>query len=171
VTVPAHVWSATLRLARRLAAEAAQPLRTLVVGDPASGARAALEGTLGPVTVMAPPAVPFLPGADGSVEVAVALDWLHRLEEPSAGLAQLRRLAPALLVAAPREPLAALGVRGTARLADRLTDRLADTGTAARLPARESWSGPGFLRFVSAAGAVRDVAHPLGWSLVWLRVD
>lgn len=165
--LPASVPVAAGRLARRLVAEAAPedargPRRTLVVGAPASRE---LEAALGPVHVVAAPEVPALPGEDGAYDVAVALDWLHRLADPSSGLAELRRLAPALLIAAPREPLAARGLMGTAWLADRLG--AADVPR----PARTSWSGPGFLRFASTVGAVRDVAHPLGWTVVWVRAD
>ncbi len=159
---PAHVHAAAVRLARRLAADGpAAPRRTLVVGVPGMRALATLEAALGTADVAADPTTPARP--DGAYDVVVALDWLHRLADPAAGLAQLRRLAPALLVAAPREPLAAVGVSGVGWLADRVG------GSSPVAPAGASWSGPGFLRFASTAGAVRDVAHPLGWTVVWLR--
>ena len=144
--------------------------RVLVVGVPDRHLRAALGGALGPLRVVVAPAGPPLDEPDGAYDVAVALDWLHRLEDPGAGLAELRRVAPAhRLVAAPREPLAALGVRPVAGLVDRLRGARRPRPSLPRPSGSGSWSAPGFLRFASRSGAVRDVAHPLGWSVVWLR--
>lgn len=154
---PPHVVVAVSRLARRIAAEvtSARP-RALVVGMPDWRTLTILEAALESVRVVPAPLGTQLDHADGDYDVGVALDWLHRLGDPVSGLEALCRAAPAhLLLGAPREPLAALGMGVTARLL--------------RRPGRSSWSAPGFMRFASAAGAVRDVAHPLGWSLVWVR--
>jgi hypothetical protein len=152
---PPHVVVAVSRLARRIAADATpgpgRRLRSLVVGLPDWRTMTVLEATLGSVKVV--PATELR--RTGGYDVGIALDWLHGLDDPEAGLDALHAAAPAhLLLAAPREPLAKLGVTFTARL-------LRHPGNA--------WSAPGFMRFVSRAGAVRDVAHPLGWCLVWVR--
>jgi hypothetical protein len=152
---PPHVVVAISRLARRIAAEVGHP-RALVVGMPDWRTLTILDAALGSVRVVRAPDGPVLDIPAEQYDVGVALDWLHRLDDPERGLAELRRVAPEhLLLAAPREPLAKLGLPVTARLV--------------RHPGRTSWSGPGFMRFASTAGAVRDVAHPLGWSLLWVR--
>lgn len=146
--MPARHCTAVERLARRIAAEAGPGLRTLVVGRPDRRTLAVLDAALGPLTVVRDPGEA---GADGGYDVGVALGWLHRLDDPGAGLAALRRVAPAhLLLGTPREPLASLGLR---------------THSAGRT----AWSAPGFLRFASDHGAVRDVAHTLDDTLVWVR--
>jgi hypothetical protein len=151
------VVTAAARLARRVAAEAPPRPHALAVGRADWRTLAALERVFGSIAVAENPdqAIP----ARGGYDVAVALDWLHTLDDPDGGLARLRAIAPGhLLLGAPREPLAKLGVTFTTRLLGR-------TGTGRGT----AWSAPGFLRLVSRHGAVRDVAHPLGWSLAWVR--
>jgi hypothetical protein len=154
---PPHVVLAVSRLARHIAADmdVARP-RALVVGMLDWRTLTILDSAFSSVRAVPAPDGPELDSVDERYDVGVALDWLHRLEEPATGLAALRRVAPEhLLLGAPREPLARLGVTFTARLL--------------RRPGRTSWSAPGFMRFASTAGAVRDVAHPFGWSLLWVR--
>ena len=135
-------------------------LRTLVLGMPDWRTLTGMETVLGPADVVVEPRGPVVPEIDvppGGFDVGVALRWLSRLDDPDAGLAALRQVAPRhLLVAAPREPFGPIGVRMPARLLGR--------GRSGR-----RWSGSDFLRLVSRHGAVRDVAHPTGFILVWLR--
>lgn len=159
VRAPAHFVTAVERLTRAIAVEAdAGPL--VVVGAAEPVLVAAVERALDrPATRLAGTAE--LDAAPPPA-VAVALDWLHRVEDPDAALQTLADAAPHLLLGAPREPLAALGVRVTSRAVARLGGQPA--------PARDvAWSAPGFVRFVSSAAAVRDVAHPFPWNLVWAR--
>lgn len=174
---PPHVVTAVTRLAGRIAAAAPSP-RVLVVGMPDPRTLAALETALGPVTVTAAPRVPVLTEEDGSYDVVVALGWLATLREPEhmegertrsdpgVGLTELARVASGhLLLAVPREPLTALGVSVTSRA----LVRVGGQDLARAKPGGTTWSAPGFMRFASRAGAVRDVAHPLLWSLLWVR--
>ncbi len=154
---PPHVVVAVSRLARHIAAEvdAARP-HALVVGMPDWRTLTILDSAFSSVRVVPAPDGPELEDLDETYDVGVALDWLHRLDDPARGLAALRRAAPEhLLLGAPREPLAKLGLPFAARLLGH--------------PGPTSFSAPGFMRFASTAGAVRDVAHPFGWSLLWVR--
>lgn len=163
-SLPPRVGRAVARMAADLgrAARPASParLRTLVLGMPDWRSLTGLETVLGPADVVAEPRGPVRPEIavpPGGFDVAVALQWLSHLDDPDAGLAALRAVAPRhLLLAAPREPFAPIGVRLPARLLGR-----GRTGTR--------WSGADFLRLVSRHGAIRDVAHPTGFTLVWLR--
>lgn len=131
-------------------AGAAPAARLLVLGDPGAAARAVLADALGDVTVS--------PGSDGGGGGAaadpgagydvVASVGLHRAADPDTALRGAAGRGRHLLLAAPREPLAARGVRVH--------------------PGR-SWSSPGLLRLASTVGAVRDVAHPRGWTVLWVR--
>ncbi len=165
--LPARVRRAAVRLAGDLVAEARgdapggrPPLRTLVVGMADWRTITALETALGAVDVVPAPREPALLHPEvppGGFDVAVALDWLSGLAEPAAGLAELRRVAPAhLLLAVPSEPLAALGIR--------LPSRALGRGREG-----QRWSSSQFVRLVSRFGAVRDLAHPIGWTVVWVR--
>jgi hypothetical protein len=158
---------AVVRLAADLAAEACgdaprgrAQLRTLVVGMADWRTITGLETALGPVDVVPAPRGPalLLPEVPlGGFDVAVALHWLPALADPAAGLAELRRVAPAhLLLAVPSEPLAALGIR-------------LPSGALGRGREGQRWSGSQFVRLVSRFGAVRDLAHPVGWIVVWVR--
>lgn len=157
--VPPHLVAAVRRLAEGIAVEApAGPLVVVGHGEPAlvEVVERALDRAAEPVGAAAELASIEAPA------VVVALDWLHRTDDPEAALRALASAAPHLLLGAPREPLAALGVRGTARALARVGGRPA--------PARDlAWSAPGFVRLVSQVAAVRDVAHPVPWNLVWAR--
>lgn len=161
--LPPRVGRAVARMAVGLSAEArplavpkAPPLRTLVLGMPGWRTLTGLETVLGPADVVTEPrgaAAPEVAVPPGGFDVGVALRWLAGLEDPDAGLAALREVAPRhLLLAGPREPFDPLRVR---------------------LPARRRggtrWFGTDFLRLVSRHGAIRDVAHPVGFTLVWLH--
>ncbi len=165
--LPARVTRAAVRLAGELVAEARADapggraqLRTLVVGMADWRTITALQTALGAVDVVPAPREPALLHPEvppGGFDVAVALRWLSGLADPEAGLAELRRVAPAhLLLAVPREPLAALGIR-------------LPPSALGRGREGERWSGAQFLRLVSRFGAVRDLAHPIGWTVVWVR--
>jgi len=163
--LPPRVGRAVARMAADLGAEARpapsrRPLRTLVLGMPDWRTLTGLETVLGPADVVAEPRGPVAPEVDvplGGFDVGVALRWLSRLEDPYAGLSALREVAPRhLLLAGPREPFDPIGIRLPARLLGR-----GRAGTR--------WSGSDFLRLVSHHGAIRDVAHPTGFTLVWLR--
>lgn len=166
--LPAHVIAALARLARGVAATPSpdrRSRRTVVVGRPGPAAVSALATALGG-DVSAVPAPDSAALDLGGIDVLVALDWLHRLPDPAACIRALHGTgATDLLIGAPREPFARLGV-GLA------TPVLAAVGAAGRTaPGRTSWSAPGFIRLASTIGPVRMVAHPIGWSLAWVRPD
>lgn len=163
--LPPRVGRAVVRMAAALGMQArpsptAPPLRSLVLGMPDWRTLTGLETLLGPADVVAEPRGPVAPEVEappGGFDVGVALRWLSGLEDPDAGLSALRAIAPRhLLLAAPHEPFDPIGVRLPARLLGR--------GRGGH-----RWSGSGFLRLVSRHGAVRDVAHPIGFTLVWLH--
>jgi len=145
--LPDRALPAFERLARRAAQEAGAA-STLVVGPASSRLLAAVSRTLTPRLVQ----IDDLVAAPEDVGVVVAVDWIARQEDPEAAITTLGRLgAEHLLLGAPSRPLAAL----TSRLLGRKH--------------KGAWTGSDFLRAVSAAGGVREVAHPRGWTLVWVR--
>lgn len=149
-SIPAYVVRAVVALARAALMDAPAPRdpRAMVVGAPGPAAREALEAATAGLTVIEAPDGDIATSADEAFDVIAALGWLHRLDEPQAALRALAGRSEHLVLATPREPLAARGVR---------------------VHGGRSWSSPGFLRFASTVGAVREVAHPLGWTVLWVR--
>jgi len=148
--LPPSVTRAGVRLIRAALDEtaAAGAGRVLVLGDPGPSASAAVAAVAAEVSAVDAPdgLVPDAVGA--GFDVVAALAWLHRVPEPDAALRGLATRGAHLVLATPREPLAARGVR---------------------LRPGRSWSSPGFLRIASTVGAVRAVVHPPGWTVLWIR--
>jgi ubiquinone/menaquinone biosynthesis C-methylase UbiE len=104
-----------------------------------------------------------LPFADGSFDLACAIEMLMQSPEPQLVLAELRRVARRhVLVSAPREPLwRALNVARGAYLR-----RLGNS------PGNERhFSARGLVALCRAAGEPVAVARPLPWTMVLVRVD
>jgi len=139
------------RLARRVSRAAAPdgpPPSTLVVGPATPRLLAAVSRALTPRLVQ----VDDLAAAPDGLDVVVAPDWIARQDDPDAAVAALGGLGAAhLLLGAPSRPLAVL------------------VAAVTRRPRPGVWTGSGFLRAASAAGGVREVAHPRGWTFVWVR--
>lgn len=150
--LPPSVTRAAVRLARAALDETgtAGAGRVLVLGDPGPSARDALTAVAAEVSVVDAPDGRAPEPVGSGVDVVAALGWLHRAPEPEAALRGLAGGGAHLVLATPREPFAARGVR---------------------LRPGRSWSSPGFLRLASMVGAVRAVAHPLGWTVLWVRAD
>lgn len=104
-----------------------------------------------------------LPFADGTFDVLASVEVLEHLHDPVAGLREYARVTKGhLILSVPREPLFRLGNLLSAR-------HIRDLGnTPGHL---NHWSTPDFLRFVSTVGAVADVAKPLPWTIVWVRLN
>lgn len=104
-----------------------------------------------------------LPFADKTVDVLVGGGSLARLADPEHGLRELARVCRRhLVLAVPRDP-----AFGVAHLV------AAPEARALGVPRgrRRRWTAPDFIRLVSTVGAVADVAKPLPWTLVWVRID
>lgn len=120
-----------------------------------------LRARWGDATVVPADVVP-LPLADKAVDVLVGGVALATLDDPEGGLRELARVTRRhLVMAVPREPVFTL-----AHLL--AVPHARDLGVP---PRRRRWTAPDFIRFVSTVGAVADVAKPLPWTLVWVRLD
>jgi ubiquinone/menaquinone biosynthesis C-methylase UbiE len=103
-----------------------------------------------------------LPFPDDAFDVVVAVEVLEHLRDPSAGLAEIVRVARRdLVLSVPREPIFRLGNLVSGRHVRALGN------TPGHL---NHWSTVSFVRFVSQVAAVRDVAKPLPWTIVWARL-
>lgn len=104
-----------------------------------------------------------LPFADKTVDVLVGGGSLATQQDPEAGLRELARVTRRhLVLAMPREPafsVAHLVAAPEAR------------AVGVRPGRRRRWTSPDLIRLVSTVGAVADVAKPLPWTLVWVRLD
>lgn len=128
---------------------------------PDAGLRAGWQAVQGPRFLHAD--AERLPFADNAFDVVVSVEVLEHLVNPEIGLREYARVARRhLVLSVPREPLFRLGNLAAGR-------HVRDLGnTPGHL---NHWSTPGFVRFVSQVGAVREVALPLPWTIAWVRLD
>lgn len=104
-----------------------------------------------------------LPFPDNAFDVLASVEVLEHLPDPLAGLREYARVTRRhLILSVPREPIFRLGNLLTARHVRELGN------TPGHL---NHWSTPAFLRFVSKVGAVAEVAKPLPWTIVWVRLS
>lgn len=104
-----------------------------------------------------------LPFPDDTFDLVASVEVLEHLDDPEAGLREYARICRRhLVLSVPREPIFRLGNLFSGR-------HLSSLGNT---PGHfNHWSTPEFLRFVSTVGAVADVATPLPWTIVWVRLD
>lgn len=134
----------------------------VAVGGGDSGLAERLHARWGDATAVMPDDA-RLPFADKTVDVLVGGASLATLDDPAAGLRELARVTRRhLVLAVPRDPVF--------RLAELVA---APHARAMGVPPgrRSRWTAPEFIRLVSTVGAVADVAKPLPWTLVWVRLD
>ena len=135
---------------RAVLADHRPPVSALEVG--AASRSAVLRGVLTDVTSVevTDPRAPLGP-LPGRFDLVVCVDVLADLPDPDAGLRELARASSRhLLLCVPHEPFARAG-----------------TLLTGRPPHRNRWTGAGFQRFVSQVAAVRQVASPYPWTVVW----
>lgn len=104
-----------------------------------------------------------LPFRDSAFDLIVCVEVLEHLTDPERGLRELARVGSRhLVVSVPREPI----FRGCNLVAGRYVKDLGNT------PGHlNHWSRSSFQRFVSSVGAVREVATPFPWTVLWVTLD
>lgn len=96
------------------------------------------------------------PPAGQQADVVVAHDVVPRAQDPRTAMAQLlERSRRHLIVSAPREPLARVGIHTSGLL---LGGRR-----------RHGLSAPDLVRLASTVGAVRAIRLPWLWTVLWVR--
>lgn len=103
-----------------------------------------------------------LPFEGGAFDVLVSIEVLEHLEDPQAGLREYARVAGRhLILSVPREPLFRMGNMSAGR----------HWGALGNTPGHlNHWSTASFVRFASTVGAVREVALPMPWTMLWVRL-
>ena len=103
-----------------------------------------------------------LPFVDDAFDVVVSVEVLEHLVDPEAGLREYARVGRRhLILSVPREPLFRMGNMSAGR----------HWGALGNTPGHlNHWGAASFIRFVSTVGAVREVALPLPWTMLWVRL-